>query len=103
MNPKILFIVNLPPPIHGASMMGKYIQESLLINNEFDTDFINLSTSTNLKESGKRSMNKVVKLLAIQAKIYLLFNNCFNATDSGQMSIFRFRECAQSISRIKLP
>lgn len=25
---RILFILHLPPPIHGAAMMGKYIHDS---------------------------------------------------------------------------
>ena len=29
---KILFIMHMPPPVHGASMMGKYIHDSKLIN-----------------------------------------------------------------------
>ena len=26
--PKILFIMHMPPPVHGAAMMGKYIHDS---------------------------------------------------------------------------
>ena len=37
MSSKILFILHLPPPIHGAAMMGKYIQESELIDSSFDS------------------------------------------------------------------
>lgn len=44
MKPKILFILHLPPPIHGAAMMGKYIQESELVNSSFDCFCINLAT-----------------------------------------------------------
>jgi hypothetical protein len=33
---KILFILHLPPPVHGAAMMGKYIQESKIINTKFN-------------------------------------------------------------------
>ena len=45
MKPKILFILHLPPPIHGAAMMGKYIQESELVNSSFDCFCINLATN----------------------------------------------------------
>lgn len=34
---KILFILHLPPPVHGVSMVGKYIKESQDINNSFET------------------------------------------------------------------
>ena len=44
MSSKILFILHLPPPIHGAAMMGKYIQESELIDSSFDSYCINLAS-----------------------------------------------------------
>ena len=30
MNTKILFIMHMPPPVHGAAMVGKYIHDSKL-------------------------------------------------------------------------
>ena len=33
---KVLFIMHMPPPVHGAAMMGKYIHESRVINEAFD-------------------------------------------------------------------
>lgn len=33
---EILFLLNLPPPVHGASMIGEYIKNSELINDQFD-------------------------------------------------------------------
>ena len=31
MKPKILFIMHMPPPVHGAAMVGQYIHDSELI------------------------------------------------------------------------
>ncbi|MDH6342257.1 glycosyltransferase involved in cell wall biosynthesis [Parabacteroides sp. PFB2-12] len=59
MKNKILFITPLPPPVHGSSMMSQYIKESKLINDTFDCDFINLSTSRKMDEIGKMSLAKV--------------------------------------------
>lgn len=59
MKNKILFITPLPPPVHGSSMMSQYIKESKLINNTFDCDFLNLSTSRKMDEIGKMSLAKV--------------------------------------------
>lgn len=61
MKPKILFILHLPPPIHGAAMMGKYIQESELINSSFDCFCINLATADNLSDIGHVSSKKLLK------------------------------------------
>lgn len=32
MKQKILFIMHMPPPVHGAAMMGLYIHDSEIIN-----------------------------------------------------------------------
>ena len=51
--PSILFILHLPPPIHGAANIGLNIKQSSLINNSFNCDYINLTTQANLKDMGK--------------------------------------------------
>ena len=65
MKPRILFILHLPPPIHGAAMMGKYIQESELINSSFDCFCINLATSGSLSDIGHVSLEKLLKYLLL--------------------------------------
>ena len=65
MKPKILFILHLPPPIHGAAMMGKYIQESELINSSFDCFCINLATAGSLSDIGHVSLEKLLKYLLL--------------------------------------
>ena len=57
--PKVLFILHLPPPVHGASVMGAQIQASQLIRETFDVRFINLSSSRSLTELGKGSLRKI--------------------------------------------
>lgn len=69
MKKKVLFILHLPPPVHGASMVGKYIKESQAINNFFDTHYINLSTSNSLYQIGKAGIGKLIIILKIQIKI----------------------------------
>ena len=64
-----LFILHLPPPVHGAAIMGQYIQASVVINKSFDTDYINLSTSGNLNEIGKGGFLKLYTLLKLLSKI----------------------------------
>lgn len=61
MENSILFILHLPPPIHGASMVGKYIQESKLINSSFDCYYINLATAGDLSDIGQFSLKKILK------------------------------------------
>ena len=65
MKPRILFILHLPPPIYGAAMMGKYIQESELINSSFDCFCINLATAGSLSDIGHVSLEKLLKYLLL--------------------------------------
>lgn len=71
MKPTILFILHLPPPVHGAAMMGKYIHDSKLINENFDCHYINLTTAKGLQDIGKGGVKKMwrfVKLLRTISK-----------------------------------
>lgn len=66
---KVLFILHLPAPIHGAAMVGQAIKESEIINACFDADYINLSTSTHLSNIGKGGVGKLLSLVKIQYKV----------------------------------
>ncbi len=63
--PKILFILHLPPPLHGAAMVGKYIRDSKIINNNFEADYVDLATNRILNQSGKGSLKKIVTFAGI--------------------------------------
>jgi glycosyltransferase involved in cell wall biosynthesis len=49
----------MPPPIHGASMVGQYIFESNKINNTFCGKYINLTTATGLSNIGRGDFKKI--------------------------------------------
>lgn len=51
-NPRILFLLHIPPPVHGSSIVGKSIKESKLINHRFTCHYINLLASQQVSESG---------------------------------------------------
>lgn len=59
MKPKILFILHMPPPVHGAAMMGKYIHDSQVINHTFDCRYFNLTLAKNLQDIGKSGIRKL--------------------------------------------
>ena len=61
--------MHLPPPVHGAAMVGSFIKNSSVINNEFNAEYINLATNTKLNESGKGSFKKVIIFCKLIAKI----------------------------------
>lgn len=56
---KIYFILHMPPPVHGAAMMGKYIHDSQIINRAFDCRYFNLTLAKNLQDIGKGGIRKL--------------------------------------------
>lgn len=69
MGNRVLFILHLPPPVHGAAMVGKYIHDSKLINNSFDCHYINLTTAKDLQDIGKGGVNKLWKIAELLKNI----------------------------------
>jgi glycosyltransferase involved in cell wall biosynthesis len=65
--PRILMIAPLPPPVHGSAMMTQYIKDSKLINEKFDLDWVNLSTSRKMEEIGKTSVVKLWRFVSSYA------------------------------------
>lgn len=72
-NARVLFITPLPPPVHGSSMVSQSIKESRVLNEAFDMDFVNLSTSRKVEEIDKRSWalyaRKAVRFFGAYAKV----------------------------------
>lgn len=65
MKKKILFILHLPPPVHGSSLVGSQIFNSKKINESFHARYVDLNTSNDLAEIGKMGAYKVGKYLKI--------------------------------------
>ena len=58
MKKRVLFILHYPPPVHGAAMVGQYIQKSTVINNDIRSIYLNLGTSRSINEIGKGGVRK---------------------------------------------
>lgn len=67
--PKVLFIMHMPPPMHGAAQIGQYIHDSVLINESFECRYINPSASANVSMIGRLSINKINFLITSLKKI----------------------------------
>lgn len=61
MKSRLLFLLHVPPPVHGSSIMGQYVKSSKLINELFETRFIDLLSSKSIEETGKFKIYKIVK------------------------------------------
>jgi len=69
MKKTILFILHLPPPVHGAAMVGQYIHDSTVINRAFDCHYINLATATDMADIGRIGWNKIKKFARLLLNI----------------------------------
>jgi len=61
---RVLFIMHMPPPVHGAAMVGKYIHDSKIVNETFDCRFENMMLARNLEDIGKGGVRKIFDLIA---------------------------------------
>ncbi len=76
MKPSILFILHLEPPVHGASVVGSYIKNSKVINDCFDSHYINLSTADSLSDIGQTSFKKLFVILKLYLHVFsYVFSN----------------------------
>jgi glycosyltransferase involved in cell wall biosynthesis len=66
-NVRILFLVYLPPPTHGASVSGKMTFDYYKSDNR--SIFINISLSRSVEEIGRFNLKKLYYLLSIIAEI----------------------------------
>ena len=66
---KLLFIVQLPPPVHGVSMMNNYTVHSKLINSHYECHTLPLSFNDSIKDIGNVSFNKLIKFAQFYFKL----------------------------------
>jgi len=77
--PRILLVLHLPPPVHGAAMVGQYIKDSIEVNSKFDCTYINLSTSKTVDDIGKSSISKYITFLRLYLNVLSdILHNRFN-------------------------
>lgn len=71
MNPKrrILFILHLPPPVHGAAVVGRQIRDSAIVNDAFDCRYINLATAASLEDIGRFRLSKITRFTSLLRRI----------------------------------
>ncbi len=58
---KVLFLLHIPGPIHGSSIIGQYIYKSALVNSCFDCQYINLLASSDVSDTGKVDVKKIFR------------------------------------------
>lgn len=91
---EILFLLHLPPPVHGSSVVGEQVKVSRLINDAFNGIFINLMLSRKVKESRKIKTVKIVRFLIIWMKLLRLLLHrrpelCYFALTTTGMGFYK--------------
>lgn len=91
---KILFLIQIPPPVHGSSLIGQRIKDSKLINENFEADFVNTMTSRNMKELGKKPLLKFSRFLGVSFQFFKLlltkkYDLCLFAITSKGKALYR--------------
>ena len=94
MKHKILFILHLPPPVHGAALMGSYVKMSNKINDRFDCSFLNLSASKNIESIGKFGIKKVffflqLLLCTVRALMRKNYDVCYVTITSNGAAFYK--------------
>ena len=67
--PRLLLVLHLPPPVHGPSQVGSFLQGSALLNDSFQTRYINLSGSAKLEEVGHFSVKKFLPVFRLIGEV----------------------------------
>lgn len=104
MKNKILLLLHLPPPVHGSSMVGELIRKSKLINNSFNTSYINLLASKKVNTTGRLDLRKLwgYFVIILKLKTQLMFKRpvlCYFALSTTG---FAFIKDAFLVGLIKL-
>ncbi len=68
--PRILYLVQFPPPVHGASEMNRMVFESEVVNEGFEKRAIPLNFSTELSQLQHFSLAKVFKAFGILFRLF---------------------------------
>lgn len=68
----ILFVLKIPPPVHGSTLMNQKVLESKLLRQSFNCNFLAQSISTEVSDIGKFSVRKIINIFGAYSS---LFNN----------------------------
>ena len=106
--PKILLILHLPPPVHGAAMVGQYIKNSIEVNSHFDCTYINLSTSKTVDDIGKSSFSKYYTFLRLYVNVLInilhnRFDLCYITINSKGSGFYKEMVIVAIVKLFRIP
>lgn len=69
LKPRILFLVQLPPPVHGSSLVNEIIVNNKNVRARYDIDIIEIQLAKNMEDLGSFSFSKVANAFIIFFKV----------------------------------
>ncbi|MDP3464761.1 MAG: hypothetical protein Q8R86_03205, partial [Sulfuricurvum sp.] len=66
---RLLCILHVPPPAHGAAKVGEFIRNSLAINSVFECRYIPIRSSDTIGDIGKVNLKKFYFVAELYVKV----------------------------------
>jgi len=66
----ILFLVQLPPPVHGAALRNEFLSKSKVLNTNFDLEVMPLDFAKSIGDVGAFSIMKLVKMIGFSFRLF---------------------------------
>lgn len=67
---RILFLMHMPPPVHGAAVMGGIVRDCESMREQFDCRYINYSVSRSMEEINHFSCRKILVVAGLLWKVF---------------------------------
>ncbi|ANG61164.1 hypothetical protein A8C75_00960 [Marinobacterium aestuarii] len=70
---KVLFLFQLPPPVHGASVVNQTIKDSQIFNDNFNAYYFNISPAKEISDLGKLNLEKILSTFSILVRVIFTY------------------------------
>ena len=93
---KVLALVQLPPPVHGASLINRAVLDTLTGVDHFDVEHFDISSSKTISEMQQSARKKVLKSFVLFSKVVFSQLRChrdvtyLNAAPAGLSALRDF-------------
>ena len=68
--PRILFLMHMPPPVHGAAVVGGIVRDSVALRDRFECRFVNYSISRTMDEINRFSCKKITVVARLLGQVF---------------------------------
>lgn len=106
--PAVLYIMHMPPPFFGASIVGQRIKDSKDFNEAFHGTFINIALANSIEDMGSKPLSKITKYIRKIKEIkYTLshkhFDLCYITPSSCGFAFLKDYFVIQMVKRKGIP